>query len=105
MTEDPCELNGIGSGPSPPTYPLANSLSEVDDFTELDGAKAVADPASAAMVNKNLVMVMIFLLFECVKKITILVVPKGLRHGYVKVYQKCIVTTARYVFNLCSSKS
>lgn len=68
MTEDPCELNGIGSGPSPPTYPLANSLSEVDDFTELDGAKAVADPASAATVNKNLVMVMIFLLFECVKK-------------------------------------
>ena len=62
LTEEPCELNGIGSGPSPPTYPFANSFREVEDLTELAGAKALADPASAATVNKNLVMVKIILL-------------------------------------------
>lgn len=43
--------NGIGSGPSPPTYPRQNASSafkHVDDFTEDAGAKALADPAKTA---------------------------------------------------------
>jgi hypothetical protein len=57
LTEVDCELKGIGSGPSPPTYPPANSFKEVEDFTELAGAKALAEAARAATVNKNLAMV------------------------------------------------
>lgn len=57
MTEEDCELKGMGSGPSPPTYPLANSFRAVEDLTEAVGEKALADPASAARVKINLVMV------------------------------------------------
>lgn len=57
LTELCCELNGIGSGPSPPTYPRANSLRLVEDGdTTLVGAKALAVLAKAAIVNKNFVM-------------------------------------------------
>lgn len=57
LTDVDCELKGIGSGPSPPTYPLANSFKATEDFTDADGAKALADPARAATIKRNLVMV------------------------------------------------
>ena len=41
----------MGSGPSPPTKPLANSLTAVVDLTEVEtGAKATAEPAIEAMI-------------------------------------------------------
>lgn len=58
LTDDFCPLKGIGSGPSPPTYPLANSFNDVDALEEeRAGAKAAAEPARAAIVNTNLAMV------------------------------------------------
>jgi hypothetical protein len=57
LTEDDCELKGIGSGPSPPTYPRANSFKAIDAFPDVAGAKALADPAMAATVTRNLFMV------------------------------------------------
>jgi hypothetical protein len=56
LTEDDCELKGMGSGPSPPTYPLANSFKAVDAFPDVVGAKALAEPARAATVTRNLFM-------------------------------------------------
>jgi hypothetical protein len=47
LTEEPCELNGMGSGPSPPTIPLANAFKAVEDLEVWVGAKALAAPASA----------------------------------------------------------
>ena len=49
----------MGSGPSPPTMPLANTFNaEVDDEVDVDGAKAVAVPAMVArMVAVSLAMV------------------------------------------------
>jgi hypothetical protein len=57
FTDDDCELKGMGSGPSPPTYPLANSFKADDAFPDVAGAKALADPARAATVTRNLFMV------------------------------------------------
>lgn len=53
-TEVPVEVKGIGSGPSPPTISL---LREVEDLTDAAGLKAAADPARAAAMRRNLVMV------------------------------------------------
>lgn len=62
LTEDCCEEKGMGSGPSPPTYPLANSLRLVVVVAVVDprveGAKAVADPKTAAK-SKQVLVVMV----------------------------------------------
>jgi hypothetical protein len=56
----------MGSGPSPPTYPRANSFNSVvaPRVDWLTGAKASAEAAiRAAAVNKNFVMVELLLLY------------------------------------------
>jgi len=57
----PPKLKGMGSGPSPPTMPLANSFNAIIDAFDKDegaaGAKAVAVPAMVArMVAVSLAM-------------------------------------------------
>jgi hypothetical protein len=56
----PPKLKGMGSGPSPPTMPLANSFNAIDVFgadDDADGANAVAVPAMVArMVAVSLAM-------------------------------------------------
>ena len=53
----------MGSGPSPPTKPLANSLNDVDDLTDDEGANAEAVAARvAAMIADFMVIVVMFLL-------------------------------------------
>jgi len=47
----------MGSGPSPPTYPFANSFKADDAFPDVAGAKALADPTRAATVIRNLFIV------------------------------------------------
>lgn len=50
----------MGSGPSPPTKPLANSLNDVDDLTEDVGANAEAVAARVAT------MIADFILIKCI---------------------------------------
>ena len=50
---------GMGSGPSPPAYPLAKAFKEVDEATLEAGAKALAEAASVARVKTTLDMVAI----------------------------------------------
>lgn len=52
----------MGSGPSPPTKPLANSLNDVDDLTEDVGAKA---DAVAARVAARIADFMVCYCFAC----------------------------------------
>mmetsp|Transcript_5563 Transcript_5563/g.13418 ORF Transcript_5563/g.13418 Transcript_5563/m.13418 type:complete len:153 (-) Transcript_5563:24-482(-) len=61
FTDDCCELNGIGSGPSPPTYPLANSLSDVLVVVAVcvEGANADADATSDAAARMQAVFMVI----------------------------------------------
>ena len=63
----PPKLKGMGSGPSPPTMPLANSFKAIDDFEKDDagGANAVAVPAMVArMVAVSLAMMSNILLYS-----------------------------------------
>jgi len=49
------KLNGIGSGPSPPTIPLANSYSADDDDDDTDGGGANAVTLLVSMVTMSVV--------------------------------------------------
>lgn len=68
----PAKLNGIGSGPSPPTMPLANSYSADDVNADTDdddggGANAVTGVIMAAMrrvVAESLVMAVEYGMFS-----------------------------------------
>ena len=66
FTDDCCELNGIGSGPSPPTYPLANSLSDVlvVVLVVCVGANADADATSDAAARTQAVFMVIVWCFS-----------------------------------------
>ena len=57
FTEVPWALNGIGSGPSPPTYPFAKAFNDDGEVIVLTGANALAEPARAATVKKAFDMV------------------------------------------------
>ena len=47
----------MGSGPSPPTKPLANSLNDVDDLTEDEGANAEAVAARVAAKIADFILI------------------------------------------------
>ena len=50
----------MGSGPSPPTMPLANSLREVVETRAFfAGAKALAEATRAAVTKRDLTMVVV----------------------------------------------
>ena len=50
----------MGSGPSPPTKPLANSLNDVDDLTEDVGANAEAVAARVAAMIADFMVILLF---------------------------------------------
>ena len=52
----------MGSGPSPPTKPLANSLNDVDDLTEDVGANAEAVAARVAAMIADFILINVYCL-------------------------------------------
>ena len=60
--EVPVGAKGMGSGPSPPTYPLAKALIAVLTLLWLAGAKAAAEAARVAAMVSFMVCIQIKLL-------------------------------------------